>query len=66
MNKLNIDMPEIICRATKHIGIMEKYVKKIIENGYTYEGSVVWCDSELDLSITKIDATNLIIKNEYF
>jgi len=30
-----------------------------LENGYTYEGSVVWCDSILDLSITKIDATNL-------
>lgn len=30
-----------------------------LENGYTYEGSVVWCDSDLDLSITKIDATNL-------
>ena len=30
-----------------------------LENGYTYEGSVVWCDSDLDLSITKIDVTNL-------
>lgn len=30
-----------------------------LENGYTYEGSVVWCDADLDLSITKIDATNL-------
>lgn len=30
-----------------------------LDNGYTYEGSVVWCDSDLDLSITKIDATNL-------
>ena len=30
-----------------------------LENGYTYEGSVVWCDSDLDLSITKIDANNL-------
>jgi S1-C subfamily serine protease len=30
-----------------------------LENGYTYEGSVVWCDNDLDLSITKIDATNL-------
>ena len=30
-----------------------------LENGYTYEGSVVWCDSDLDLSITKIDAINL-------
>ena len=30
-----------------------------LENGYTYEGAVVWCDSSLDLSITKIDASNL-------
>lgn len=30
-----------------------------LENGYTYEGSVVWCDVDLDLSITKIDANNL-------
>lgn len=30
-----------------------------LENGYTYEGSVMWCDSILDLSITKIDASNL-------
>lgn len=30
-----------------------------LENGYTYEGSVMWCDSDLDLSITKIDAANL-------
>lgn len=30
-----------------------------LENGYTYEGTVVWCDSNLDLSITKIDANNL-------
>lgn len=30
-----------------------------LENGYTYEGAVVWCDAELDLSMTKIDANNL-------
>ena len=30
-----------------------------LENGYTYEASVVWCDIDLDLSIAKIDATNL-------
>lgn len=30
-----------------------------LENGYTYEGSVVWCDKDLDLSLTKIDAINL-------
>ena len=37
IDKLNIDRPEIIARATDHIDVMEKYVKKIIENGYTYQ-----------------------------
>ena len=37
--------------------IRDSYIT--LENGYTYEGSVVWCDSDLDLSITKINATNL-------
>lgn len=37
LDKLNISKPEIICRATEHIKIMEEYVKKIIENGYSYE-----------------------------
>ena len=30
-----------------------------LENGYTYDGTVVWSDTELDLSITKINANNL-------
>ena len=30
-----------------------------LENGYTYEGSVVWCDIDLDLSLTKINANDL-------
>ena len=37
IEKLNIDKPEIIARATDHIDVMEQYVKKIIENGYTYQ-----------------------------
>ena len=37
LDRLNIDKPEIIARATEHITEMEEYVKKIIENGYTYE-----------------------------
>lgn len=37
IDKLNIDKPEIIARATEHIDVMEQYVKKIIENGYTYQ-----------------------------
>lgn len=30
-----------------------------LENGYTYDAIVLWCNSELDLSISKINATNL-------
>ena len=38
-----------------------KYSKCYItlENGNNYEGTVVWSDSDLDLSLTKIDAKNL-------
>ena len=31
-----------------------------LENGLTYDGTVIWSDSDLDLSITKIDAKNLL------
>ncbi len=50
MEKLNIDKPEIIARATEHIDVMEAYVKKIIENGYTYqtEDTVYFDTSKLD------------------
>lgn len=50
MKKLNIDMPEIICRATKHIDVMEEYVKKIIENGYAYktQNTIYFDTSKLD------------------
>ncbi len=39
----------------------EKYSKCYItlENGNTYDGTVMWSDSGLDLSITKINAKNL-------
>lgn len=30
-----------------------------LENGYTYDGTVMWSDTDLDLSITKIDVKNL-------
>jgi len=50
MKKLNIDMPEVICRATEHIGVMEDYVKKIITNGYAYEteDTIYFDTSKLD------------------
>lgn len=37
IDKLNIDKPEIICKATEHIKEMENYVQEIIKNGFTYE-----------------------------
>lgn len=39
----------------------ERYSKCYVtlENGMTYDGTVVWSDSDLDLSITKINAKNL-------
>ena len=50
IDKLNIDRPEIIARATEHIDVMEEYVKKIIDNGYTYqtEDTVYFDTSKLD------------------
>ncbi len=50
LDKLNIDRPEIIARATEHIDVMEEYVKKIIENGYAYEteNTIYFDTSKLD------------------
>lgn len=39
IDRLNIDHPEHIVKATDHIKDMEEYVKKIVENGYAYETS---------------------------
>ena len=50
IDKLNVDRPEIIARATEHIDVMEEYVKKIIDNGYTYqtEDTVYFDTAKLD------------------
>ena len=50
IDKLNIDRPEIIAKATEHIDVMEDYVKKIIENGFSYqtEDTVYFDTSKLD------------------
>ena len=50
MKKLNIEIPEIICKATDHIKVMEEYLKKIIENGYAYEteNTIYFDTSKLD------------------
>lgn len=48
--KINVDMPEIIARATEHIQCMEEYVQQIIVNGYTYqtESTIYFDTSKLD------------------
>ena len=39
MERLNIEKPEIIAKATEHINDMLDFVKKLVENGYAYETS---------------------------
>ncbi|MEM3412196.1 MAG: cysteine--tRNA ligase [archaeon] len=36
IEKLNIEKPTIICKATEHIKEQVEFIKKIEENGYTY------------------------------
>ena len=50
LDALNVDKPEIIARATEHIKVMEEYVKKLIENGYTYhtDDTIYFDTSKLD------------------
>ena len=37
--RLNIGLPEIICKATDHIKEMEEFVKILVDKGYGYETS---------------------------
>ncbi len=39
LNDLNIEIPEIICKATEYIPEMLEYVKALVEKGYAYETS---------------------------
>ena len=61
IHMLNIDIPEIIAKATDHITEMEQYVETLIKNGYAYETSTaIYFDvSKLDkypiLSNRKLD-----------
>lgn len=47
---LNIETPEIVCKATDHIQEMLSYVQKLIENGYAYETSTT-----IYFDISKLD-----------
>ena len=50
LKALNIETPEIICKATEHIPEMLKYVEKLVENGYAYETSTA-----IYFDISKLD-----------
>lgn len=60
-DRLNIDRPEVICKATDHINEMIEFVSDIVKNGYAYETSrgIYFDISKLDkypvLSDRKVD-----------
>ena len=52
---LNIETPEIVCKATGHISEMLEYVKKLIENGYAYEASTA-----IYFDVSKLDEYGIL------
>ena len=50
LKELNLEIPEIVCKATEHIDIMLEYVKELMEKGYAYETSTA-----IYFDISKLD-----------
>ena len=50
LKALNIEMPEVICKATDHIPEMLEYVEELVKNGYAYETSTA-----IYFDISKLD-----------
>ncbi len=63
LKDLNIEIPEIVCKATEHIKEMLEYVEKLIEKGYAYETSTA-----IYFDISKLDKypilSNLDLENQ--
>ncbi len=63
LKDLNIEIPEIVCKATEHINEMLKYVEKLVENGYAYETSTA-----IYFDVSKLDRypmlSNLDLDNQ--
>lgn len=53
--RLNIDKPEIICKATDHIKEMIEFVQKILDNGYAYETSTA-----IYFDVSKLDRYGIL------
>ena len=52
---LNVDMPEIICKATDYINDMLEFVKKLLANGYAYETSTA-----IYFDVSKLDEYGIL------
>ncbi len=63
LDRLNIEFPEIICRATEHIQDMLEAVEKLVKKGYAYETSTA-----IYFDISKLDKypvlSNLDLENQ--
>lgn len=61
--KLNIETPEIVCKATDHIQEMLEYVEELVKKGYAYETSTA-----IYFDISKLDKypilTNINIEDQ--
>ena len=55
LERLNIEKPEIICKATDHIQDMENFVQKLMDNGYAYETSTA-----IYFDVSKLDNYGLL------
>ena len=55
LERLNIETPEIICKATDHIQEMLKMVEKIMERGYAYETSTA-----IYFDVSKLDKYGIL------
>ena len=53
--KLNVETPEVVCKATEHIEDMIKYVQKLLENGYAYETSTA-----IYFDVSKLDEYGIL------
>ena len=63
LEDLNVERPEIVCKATEHIKEMLEYVEELVENGYAYETSTA-----IYFDISKLDKypilSNLDLKEQ--
>ena len=55
LERLNIETPEVVCKATEHIKEMLEMVQKIMKNGYAYETSTA-----IYFDVSKLDKYGIL------